>query len=258
MKKRFRTCLTIFLILVLAVSGGMLLRQQLQYHDSAKSYEYAASLAGLPPAPAAPAVSEEETPAAAELYGLPDVDLAALQQVNSEVVGWICIPDTELSYPLLQGEDNDYYLTHTWDRVSNSGGSIFIDRRCAPDFSGFNTIIYGHRMGNDSMFGSLKYYREQDFWREHPSVYLVDGAGVHVYDIFAAWEPSVTSDVYQKTGFATDREKQEFIRLCREGSQLETGVVPGPEDKLLTLSTCTGRGHATRWVVQAVERDPIS
>ncbi|MBD5084810.1 MAG: class B sortase [Clostridiales bacterium] len=60
-----------------------------------------------------------------------------------------------------------------------SGGSIFIGCRCSPGLDTFHTIIYGHRMNNNSMFGTLKYYRNQDFWREHPTIYIVDNSGVH-------------------------------------------------------------------------------
>lgn len=258
MKKRIRTCLTALLLLVLAVSGVMILRQQLQYQDSANSYDSAASLAKIPTTPAVPAASgKEEVPAQAdgepEEEPMPAIDLAALQAVNPDVAGWICIPDTELSYPILQGEDNDFYLKYTWDRVRNDGGSIFLDWRCSPDFSDFHTVIYGHRMRNGSMFGMLKYYKDSKFWQEHPTISIVDGSGVHSYDIFSAWEPSVTSVVYQMD-FDTEEGKQEFLNTCYTQSQLDTGVIPGLEGKILTLSTCTGSGHATRWVVQAVER----
>ena len=108
-------------------------------------------------------------------------------------------------------------------------------------------------MNNDSMFGALKYYKKQDFWQEHPTIYIMNDKGVFIYDIFAAWEPSVTSIVYTMD-FADDGGKQEFLDACLSGSKLATGIVPEPSDKILTLSTCTGNGHATRWIVQGVER----
>ena len=91
------------------------------------------------------------------------MDLPALQQVNSDVIGWIAIPGTEISYPLVQGTDNDYYLTHTWNQNSSAVGAIFMDCRCSADFSGFNTIVYGHRMNNGSMFAALKHYQKAGF-----------------------------------------------------------------------------------------------
>lgn len=92
---------------------------------------------------------------------LEQMDLPALQQVNSDVIGWIAIPGTEISYPLVQDTDNDYYLTHTWNQNSSAVGAIFMDCRCSADFSGFNTIVYGHRMNNGSMFAALKHYKSR-------------------------------------------------------------------------------------------------
>lgn len=250
-KKKLRALLAAALSLTLAVSIAMAARQQLGDRARAASYEKAARRARLAPqedwaVPAAQGDDLPEDPAAEELAG---IDLAALQEVNPDVLGWICIPGTELSYPLLQGDDNDFYLEHTWEKEPNSGGAIYMDIRCAPNFTCFNTILYGHRMRDGSMFATLKYYKDPEFWREHPSVYIALRSGVRVYDVFAAWEPKTASAVYA-TDFDGAERRQAFLDACMERSCLDTGVTPGPDDELLTLSTCTGRGHATRWVVQ--------
>ncbi|MDE6282252.1 MAG: class B sortase [Oscillospiraceae bacterium] len=260
MKKKLRLILTAALAAVLAVSLTTIVRVQLQYRENAASYEDAARVARFePPKPAAEQSARPEpakdTGEAADdplRKALEAIDLAALQAVNPDVVGWIYIPDTQLSYPLLYGTDNLFYLTHTWDRAYNSGGSIFVDYRCSPGLDTFHTIIYGHRMNNDSMFGTLKYYRNQDFWREHPTIYLVDSSGVHLYDIFAAWEAGVTSIVYEMN-LNTPQRQQEFLDTCLSASCLDTGITPDTGDRFLTLSTCTGSGgHATRWVIHSV------
>lgn len=185
---------------------------------------------------------------------LANMDFTALREVNSDVVGWIVIPDTNLSYPLLHGEDNDFYLKHNWKKKRTSGGSIYIECKNDRDMSGFNTIIYGHRMRDSSMFATLRYYAEQDFWREHPYVYITDDAGSRRYEIFAAWEPAVDEPPYYLS-YPTDADKQALIDLCLERSVIDTGVVPNVWDRIITLSTCTGDGHETRWVVQAVYRE---
>lgn len=267
-KKRMRLVLTAILAAVLVVSLTEIVRVRLQYRESTASYEDAARVAQFEPSkPAArPAATEEpdssaagsqsteEEPGAPLQRALEAIDLDALQEVNPDVMGWIYIPDTQLSYPLLHGTDNNFYLSHTWNRAYNGGGSIFIDYRCsfAPD--AFHTIVYGHRMRNDSMFGTLKYYKNQAFWQEHPTIYIVDDSGVHLYDIFAAWEADVTGIVYEMD-LSTSRRQQEFLDTCLYESCLDTGITPGTEDRFLTLSTCTENGHATRWVVQAVLRE---
>lgn len=90
---------------------------------------------------------------------LMDIDLEALRSVNEDVVGWIEIPGTELSSPLMQGTDNQYYLSHNWKGEKSGGGSVFLESVNSQDLTDFHTIAYAHRMRNDTMFGTLKYYK---------------------------------------------------------------------------------------------------
>ncbi len=187
-----------------------------------------------------------------EAAALADVDLNALKEVNPDVLGWIELPGTRLSYPLLQGKDNELYLNHNWKKEASVSGSIFLECTNEGDFSGFHTIIYGHRMKDNSMFGILKFYESREFWKEHPAIYLADGEAIRCYRIFAAHETDVRGMVYR-----LDLEKrnleEEFVRFCLENSVLDVGeaeaAIPTGAP-VLTLSTCTGRGHDTRWVVQ--------
>ena len=180
------------------------------------------------------------------------MDFAALREVNSDVLGWILVPGTPISYPLVQGNDNQYYLKHTWKKWNSVVGAIFLECQNSPDLSDFHTIIYGHRMNNGSMFASLKHYKKQSYWKQHPCVYITDDNGTHKYDIFAAYEVSTQGTTYQ-IGFSGDQSRQEFLDYCAGQSVISTGITPHVYDQILTLSTCTGHGHATRWVVQAVK-----
>ena len=180
---------------------------------------------------------------------LADINLKALQEVNQDVLGWISVPGTKLSYPIVQGEDNNEYLYHNWKKEKSISGSIFMESTNRSDFFDFHTIIYGHRMRDRTMFGMLKDYQSLDFLREHPSIYLAYGDDICRYDIFAAYEAGVKSMVY-RLDLEENGLEEEFLQFCRESSVLDTGVIPGPGAKILTLSTCTGRGHSTRWVVQ--------
>ncbi len=267
--KKLRLLLIAALVLVLAVSVGMLIRQNIQYREGEEAYAEAEALVELPdlsqlpqpePVPEETVPSEEEmAPEEQPVYvdpyadALRNMDFSALREVNSDVLGWILIPNTAVSYPVVQGTDNDYYLNHTWKKWTSVVGSIFLECQNSRDLSDFNTIIYGHRMNNGSMFASLKNYKKQSWWSDHPCVYITDDSGSHKYEIFAAYEVSTEGETY-RLGFGSDREKQAFIDYCLAQSVIDTGVVPRTYDRILTLSTCTGQGHATRWVVQAVLR----
>lgn len=264
MKQKLLRGLGAVLAAALVLSAGMLLRQNFQYREAERTYAEAEDLAGLPDLSQIPAVEEkpplvekpeqkEEQPAPVDPYAraLRNMDFAALREVNSDVVGWIMIPDTRISYPLVQGEDNQYYLNHTWKKWSSVVGAIFLECGNSRDLSNFNTIVYGHRMNDGSMFASLKNYRRQSYWQAHPRVYITDDSGSRTYEIFAAYEAGTEENTYQLQ-FSDTQARQDFIDDALARSVLHTGVTPRPYDRILTLSTCTGSGHATRWVVQAV------
>lgn len=252
MKKKQRVVLAVVMLLVLAAMLGVFAHKAMEERAGIEDYEWAAGIAGvvvsLPPQET-PA-PEETPPPDPQALALLEVDLDALREVSGDVVGWICIPDTDLSYPLMFSGDNSYYLNHTWSGERNAGGAIFLEEMCAPDLSDFNVIIYGHRMNNTTMFGTLKFYAEQDFWQEHPSVYLVDDGGVSRYDIFSAYEVGVREPTY-RLHLTEEEEKREFVDFCVGRSEIETGIVPELDGQVLTLSTCVNLGQSDyRWVVQ--------
>ena len=121
----------------------------------------------------------------------------------------------------------------------------------SPDLSDFNTIIYGHNMNNKTMFGALREYRYAGYWEEHPSIYVLVDGGVYLYDVFSMREARVKSITYAMQ-IETPEKKEEFIQFALNYSNFETGLVPTVKDKILTLSTCSGSGYETRWVVQGI------
>lgn len=266
--KRVRKILIALLAVMFVGSAAVLIRQLIQYREGAETYSEAEELAGLPDfseEEAAPPVSSSASDstsvsASASAPGtvyvdpytdaLADMDFSALREVNGDVLGWILIPGTRISYPLVQGTDNQYYLTHTWKKWNSVVGAVFLEYSNSRDLSDFNTIIYGHRMNDGSMFAGLKYYKQKNYYKSHPSVYITDDSGARKYDIFAVYEVSTQGDTY-RIGQQSGSTKQAYIDYCLTQSLYDTGVVPTVNDKIVTLSTCTGNGHATRWVVQA-------
>ena len=148
------------------------------YHAAQKEYDnlnqqFVSAPATAEPTPTptveVPEETPEETPAV--VAGPISVDFNSLLAQNSQVVGWIYSPNTVISYPVLKGGDNDYYLHHTLNGAENASGSIFMDAVCEPDLSGDNTILYGHHMNNGSMFASLANYKQEGYLEEHPVLY---------------------------------------------------------------------------------------
>lgn len=268
MRKTTRKILIIILGCILLASLGMLGYKLLQYREGDKTYDEAARLAGVPsfvdtgdhgePAETEAVnatgtdINGDTVPVDSYSYTLRDIDLAALRKKNSDVQGWIFIPGTVVSYPVVYGSGKaaTYYLTHTWTGDYGIVGSIFLEPANSSDFSNFNTVIYGHNMRNGSMFGSLSAFASQSYWKSHKNIYITTDAGAKCYQIFAAYEVSTSGTAYQLS-FSSDKARQEFIDSCLKQSMISTGVTPTANDSIITLSTCTGSGHTTRWVVQA-------
>ena len=264
MKKSVRSLLTILLVLVSLFSAARFLGQQRDNAIGNNTYTDALALATSEKkansteitketlSPAAepqwvPAESDEEDP---YIRTLEEIDLAALREVNPDVVGWILIPDTVINYPLMQGGDNNYYLKRTWDEKKNAVGSIFLEYLNNPDLTDFNTIVYGHNMKNGSMFASIREYRNREYWEKHPYVYILSDQGVYRYEIFSSYLAKVDSNTYA-LGFSGEESKAAFLNNAILDSVIQTDVEPEVTDRILTLSTCSGRGHTTRWVVHA-------
>lgn len=244
-----KVLLAVIVIVTLAAMG----RKLLDYHKGAEDYKEAAGIAQ------GGQVSAEPLPEDMDEYAkmLSELELAPLREVNDEVVGWIAIPDTEVFYPILQAEDNSFYLNYTWKKERSSVGAIFLDDRNPSDFSGFHSILYGHQMRNGSMFGGLHKYADENYLREHPVVYLLTDSGVQEYDIFAAYEAGV-QDILYKTDVEETGRQQELVDYACSHAAENAAALPEADGHILTLSTCTGRGYATRWVVQAVLREEAS
>ncbi|MBR5468772.1 MAG: class B sortase [Firmicutes bacterium] len=264
MKNSLRKLLVAILAVVFIGSTGMYIYHNAQMKAAEESYHSAEELADIPEEMPEEIIEVEEPETELEkgwheveitndeyMSVLGETDIASLKEVNEDVLGWIAIPDTQLSYPLMEGRDNSYYLSHTWDNKPSSAGSVFVEKYNSTDLSDYHTIIYGHRMNNGAIFGSLKGYESRAYFEQHPYVYIYDVNGVHRYEIFSVYEAEVGSRTYQ-VGFKNEESKQNFINYCVESSVYDTGIVPTIDDKILTLSTCTAVGHEKkRWVVQA-------
>lgn len=265
MKKRVRNLIRLVLLAVFIVSTVLLIRQWRDNTDAEAAYQDAVSIAMQKTAEklpektkAEPAEPEkpvtiwvpapvEDDPVMEEMTG---ISLAALREVNPDVTGWIRIPETKVDYPILQGEDNDFYLNHTWEKEPNSLGSIFLEHQSSSDLTDYNTIIYGHNMKNGAMFGDLDLFSLQRFWEKHPYVYVLTDDGVYRYEIFAFCQAEVESLTYGLNPRRTDT-KEKFLNLSLETAWYDTGIKPPVTDRILTLSTCSGGGYTHRFVVQA-------
>lgn len=182
------------------------------------------------------------------------VNFDELLKINSDTIGWIRFaPEPSIiNYPIVQGKDNEEYLHKTFSANENTMGAIFLNVDNRPNFGDKNSIIYGHRMRDGSMFRHLQDYDDKAFWEANPYFYIYTKDGRRlVYRIYSTGEVEDTSECY-RTEFATDEEFQEFLNMTKQISLYDTGVELTTSDKIVTLSTCTSASDNHRFVVRGV------
>ena len=185
------------------------------------------------------------------------IDFEELRRQNPDIKAWIQIPALDISYPVMQGEDNSYYLHHLPDRQKNKNGSIFIDCHNEPDFSDPNTIIYGHNMKNGSMFGKLDKYKDKTLFEVYPLFYIYLPGKVLEYRIISAYAGKAGSTAYTYQ-FPETEDFQNFIAKIISRSDYDTETEVTAEDHIVTLSTCVNTDRNYRYLIHGkltVERE---
>lgn len=229
-------------IIVFCVSGFQLFSIYKGYRDGEKEYD------GL-----AEQVLSIENDGDKETFS---VDFDALKEINSDVVGWIRFDEPAIiNYPVVQGEDNDEYLYKTFQGYDNTVGTIFVNVYNNAHFEDQNTIVYGHRMNNETMFNKLAEYREEEFWQKYPYFYIYTPDGKEMkYEIYSVGVISETSDIYTHQ-FADDAAFAAFIEETKNSSLYDTGIEVTTDDKIVTLSTCVKERDDQRLVVIGVRSE---
>lgn len=180
-----------------------------------------------------------------------------LYNTNKNLIGWIKIDDTNIDYPVLQSDDNEYYLDHNFYDASDKNGSIFLDAQCNVVKQNDNMIIYGHHMKSGNMFGNLDLYSDYEYYKKHKYIQFDTIYSEGLYEIMYVFrsriytEDEIRFKYYQ---FIDVNSAEEFDSCLNEMSKLslyDTGVKAGYGDKLITLSTCDYQEKNGRFVVVA-------
>ncbi len=189
-------------------------------------------------------------------YQFLSVDFKALKAENPDVVAWIDAPGPEISYPVVQGTDNSYYLKRTFRGSYNFAGCIFMDSGSSLLKPDGNTVLYGHNMRNGSMFGRLRKYRDKSFYEEYPEfyLYLPDGE-IYRCQITAGFDMGADAASLPLT--FKEGEKASYLNQVSSLRWYNTGVSIGEEDLMVTLITCHPSGREDRRVAIQARAEQI-
>lgn len=253
MTRKIALSVLCLLLTVLALFSGWKIYSELSARQKEKD-EFS-NLAALvespttkPPAAAVPeetTAPEESTEPAEELR-----DLTELFAQNPDCIGWLCVPGTQIDYPVMfTPEEPQRYLRRSFYGAYSQSGVPFLDFRCDENS---NLNFYGHNMRNGTMFGNLTGYTDANFAAEHPVIDLQTAAGLSRYTVFAVAAVQKTDPWYDFIAASGSTEFDEQIENMLRKACYTTGVIPAYGQQLLTLSTCYGGGNG-RLIVAAVK-----
>ena len=172
------------------------------------------------------------------------IDFNKLKEQNKETVAWIKVNNTNIEYPVVKADNNNFYLNHSFDKSQNLAGWIFADYRNKFDNTDKNIIIYGHNMRDGSMFGSLKNILNSDWYEneENTNITLYTENEKCIYKVFSIYKIE-SEDYYIKTEFSNDNEFEQFVNTIKNRSIKKFDIDVSKEDNILTLSTCANNNR---------------
>lgn len=167
------------------------------------------------------------------------IDFEALKKQNSETVAWLKVNNTKIEYPVVKTKNNDYYLTHSFDKSENSAGWIFADYKNKFDGKDKNIVVYGHNRRDGSMFGSLKNILSSKWYNNEENqnvIFNINGQN-YTYKVFSVYQIE-KEDYYIKTNFNSNNEYEKFLNTIKKRSVKDFKEDVSKDDTILTLSTC--------------------
>ena len=175
-----------------------------------------------------------------------------LYEENSDFAGWLNVPGTDIDYPVMQAEDNEFYLHRSFYKEYRYGGIPFADYQCDMYMPSTNIIIYAHNMRDGSMFASLSRYEDKSFYERNKVISFNTLYAKGEYAVIGAFHTTPSRFRYHEfINMDSEEEFNEFINMVKRLSIYDTGESAGFGDQLLTLSTCSYGDDDERFVVVA-------
>ena len=181
-----------------------------------------------------------------------------LQKENEDVKAWIKINDTNINYPVVQANDNEYYLYRNYKKENSNYGSIFIDSNSNIENPNSNIIMYGHNMKDGSMFKDLLKYTDEEYYNNHKYIEFATNTSSNTYEIIAVFKSRIfykneknVFRYYQCTEFSNEEDYNYYIDNCKKISFYDTGVDAKYGEQIITLITCEYSSENGRMVVVA-------
>lgn len=184
--------------------------------------------------------------------GIAAVNFEALKHMNADTAAWLYSPDTAIDYPVMRADDYDWYLHHLPDGTSNANGTLFLDYNCPADFSGRLSIIYGHHMKSGKMFGSLKHYKQQAYYEQHPCLYLYTEQENYRIDLL--YGCVIGAGQWRERAFMYEMNLQSLLEYASSNTTFTSSTGYNEDDKFVVLATCSYDFNDARYLLIGVLR----
>ena len=173
-----------------------------------------------------------------------------LRKINSEVAAWITIPGADISYPVVQGMDDEYYLKHNFKKEEDLFGCIFLEHNNKKNFMGSHSILYGHNIEGNMMFANLNRYEQPEFLEKCPEIEIKTPERKFLYKIFSIEQAGSQSAAFEYGYDLSSPAYKQQLATLKENSMYETGIEPDDSKPMVTLITCNS--HLDKEIRMAV------
>lgn len=180
------------------------------------------------------------------------INFDKLHEINNNIKAWIYLKDSIIDYPIVKGNDNNFYLNHSVDGKYNPNGAIFIDYRNNDNFEDIVTYIYGHHMKNNKMFANLEFFKKQEYYDSHKDMIICTKNNNYKLELFAGFTTKDGANIYN---YINSKSNQEIVKLSKSKSDFKANVDINNEEKIVVLSTCSYDFENARYVVLGVLRN---
>ena len=186
------------------------------------------------------------------------IQVKTLQETNQDIVGWLEIENTSINYPVLQGRDNEYYMTHNYKKEKSKNGSIFLNKDYDWNIPSNNLLIYGHNLNNGTMFQELLKYSDESFYKKHPTIRFTTENEDSEFEIISVFKSRVyyssEKNVFRYYYFInpeSETEYNDYVKNAKNASLYNINSSATYGDQLITLSTCSYHVKDGRFAVVA-------
>lgn len=235
MKKYIRGIINIVLISILIYSGYMIYTKLADYKKADETYTQLQKVYDNQ-------IQRNKT----DTTDKNSEDNKPLTQINPDYKFWLKVDNTNINYPVVQCDNNSFYLNHDFYKQNSGSGAIFMDYRDNQESQ--NTILYGHNMRNKTMFNNLLKFKDETFFNQNNKIRVIKDNHEYIYEVFSAYTTEGKDD-YLITNFSSEKEYLEYINTIKDKSLFKTNIDISSIDKIITLSTCSYEFDDARTVV---------